>query len=158
MMCRRGNIEGRDIGAIRIGRTSSVIEVAGRVAAQFERLTQKPDPRDPRVHVRPWSEEPVRRKEHAPAHGDADRAPPPRAPKEHTPKEHAHKERAPKEHAAKEHAPKPRDTRSDAHHEAPRPRPKAHPKPYAKPKFKPKKHGGATSGPPKGGGLKRKPK
>src|SRR5262249_42021730 len=50
MMCRRGKIEGRDIGAIRVGRTSSVIEVSGDVAADFERATSKPDPRDPRVH------------------------------------------------------------------------------------------------------------
>jgi len=61
MMCRRGRIEGRDIGAIRIGRTSSVIEVASSVAEGFERATAKPDPRDPRVHVRRWSEEPTRR-------------------------------------------------------------------------------------------------
>jgi ATP-dependent RNA helicase DeaD len=61
MMCRRGKIEGRDIGAIRIGRTSSVVEVADNVAADFERATAKPDPRDPRVHVRRWSDEPVRR-------------------------------------------------------------------------------------------------
>ncbi len=164
MMCRRGNIEGRDIGAIRIGRTSSVIEVSGRVAAQFEKLTQKPDPRDPRVHVRRWSEEPVRRKEHThedsarPPRAPKEHAPKEHAPKEHAPKEHAPKEHAPKEHAPKEHAPKYRDARGDAQHEAPRPRPKGPPKPYAKPKFKPKKHGGATSGPPKGGGLKRKPK
>jgi ATP-dependent RNA helicase DeaD len=57
MMCRRGKIEGRDIGAIRVGRTSSVIEVANSVAADFERATHKPDPRDPRVHVRRWLDE-----------------------------------------------------------------------------------------------------
>ncbi len=61
MMCRRGQIEGRDIGAIRVGRTSSVIEVSSGIADSFERNTAKPDPRDPRVHVRRWSDEPVRR-------------------------------------------------------------------------------------------------
>jgi len=60
MMCRRGNIEGRDIGAIRIGRTSSVVEVATRVAAAFEALTSKPDPRDPRIHIRRWVDAPDR--------------------------------------------------------------------------------------------------
>ncbi|MCW5832440.1 MAG: DEAD/DEAH box helicase [Labilithrix sp.] len=35
MMCRRGQITGRDIGAIRVGRTSSVLEVTSRVAASF---------------------------------------------------------------------------------------------------------------------------
>lgn len=66
MMCRRGKIEGRDIGAIRIGRTSSVIEVSSNIAADFERATSKPDPRDPRVHVRRWSDEPGRRDQAAP--------------------------------------------------------------------------------------------
>ena len=61
MMCRRGKIEGRDIGAIRIGRTSSVIEVSSNMAQDFERATAKPDPRDPRVHVRRWSDDPVHR-------------------------------------------------------------------------------------------------
>jgi ATP-dependent RNA helicase DeaD len=64
-MCRRGKIDGRDIGAIRVGRTSSVVEVSENVAADFERAASKPDPRDPRVHIRRWSEEPVR--------GDRDR-------------------------------------------------------------------------------------
>ena len=61
MMCRRGRIEGRDIGAIRIGRTSSVIEVSNNVAQDFERATAKPDPRDPRVHVRRWLDEAANR-------------------------------------------------------------------------------------------------
>lgn len=60
MMCRRGKIEGRDIGAIRVGRTSSIVEVAGSVAADFERAAAKPDPRDPRVNVRRWSDAPTR--------------------------------------------------------------------------------------------------
>jgi ATP-dependent RNA helicase DeaD len=57
MMCRRGKIDGRDIGAIRVGRTSSVVEVSERVALAFEEATRKPDPRDPRVHVRRWLDE-----------------------------------------------------------------------------------------------------
>ncbi len=61
MMCRRGQIEGRDIGAIRVGRTSSVIDVSEGVAADFERSASKPDPRDPRVHVRRWVDEPPAR-------------------------------------------------------------------------------------------------
>lgn len=54
MMCRRGNIEGRDIGAIRVGRTSSVVEVSSAVAESFEQAATKPDPRDPRIHIRRW--------------------------------------------------------------------------------------------------------
>ena len=59
MMCRRGQIEGRDIGAIRIGRTSSMIEVSNTAAPAFEDLATRPDPRDPRVRVRRWSDEPM---------------------------------------------------------------------------------------------------
>ena len=59
MMCRRGEIEGRDIGAIRIGRTSSMIEVSNNAAPAFEDLATRPDPRDPRVRVRRWSDEPM---------------------------------------------------------------------------------------------------
>lgn len=57
MMCRRGKIEGRDIGAIRIGRTSSVVEVSASVAADFERAASRPDPRDSRIFIRRWSDE-----------------------------------------------------------------------------------------------------
>ncbi|MBX3202810.1 MAG: DEAD/DEAH box helicase, partial [Labilithrix sp.] len=85
MMCRRGQITGRDIGAIRVGRTSSVIEVTNHVAESFERATAKPDPRDPRVHVRRWSDEPTRHSREA-APREADRPDedgrPPRAPKD----------------------------------------------------------------------------
>ena len=49
MACRRGGIAGRDIGAIRVGRQSSTIDVAANVAEDFARAAQKPDPRDPRI-------------------------------------------------------------------------------------------------------------
>ena len=61
MMCRRGGIAGGDIGAIRIGRTSSMIEVSTAAAASFEESATRPDPRDPRVRVRRWSDEPASR-------------------------------------------------------------------------------------------------
>ena len=51
MLCRRGNIRGADVGAIRVAPTHSVVEVASAVAQSFERATREPDPRDPRVHV-----------------------------------------------------------------------------------------------------------
>jgi ATP-dependent RNA helicase DeaD len=57
MLCRRGKIEGRDIGAIRIQRTSSVVEIAKEVAEAFERTASKPDPRDPRIVIRRWVED-----------------------------------------------------------------------------------------------------
>ena len=56
MVCRRGGIRGSDVGAIRVARTFSTIDVAGSVAPAFERATREPDPRDPRVKIRPASE------------------------------------------------------------------------------------------------------
>jgi ATP-dependent RNA helicase DeaD len=49
LACRRGNIRGSDVGAIRIDATYSSIEIARGVADAFEREAGKPDPRDPRV-------------------------------------------------------------------------------------------------------------
>ena len=55
MLCRRGNIRGSDIGAIRVSRTSSTVEVAASVAGDFEQAAREPDPRDPRVEIAPLS-------------------------------------------------------------------------------------------------------
>lgn len=53
MACRRGGIRGSDVGAIRVQRTFSTIEVAAAAAPTFERATREPDPRDPRVKIHP---------------------------------------------------------------------------------------------------------
>jgi ATP-dependent RNA helicase DeaD len=53
MICRRGQIESRDVGAIRIGASTSVVEVRSSVADDFSRAATRPDPRDPRVRIRP---------------------------------------------------------------------------------------------------------
>jgi ATP-dependent RNA helicase DeaD len=52
MLCRRGNIHGKDIGSIQLAPSFSFVDVATRVAADFERATRRPDPRDPDVTVR----------------------------------------------------------------------------------------------------------
>ncbi len=57
VVCRRGNIRGGDVGAIRLAPTFSVVEVKGDVAESFERSAREPDPRAPRVQIRPWVEE-----------------------------------------------------------------------------------------------------
>ena len=58
MLCRRGNIRGSDIGAIRVSRSSSIVEVATAVAKGFEDAARAPDPRDPRVLIAPMSDGP----------------------------------------------------------------------------------------------------
>lgn len=52
LVCRRGGIQGRDVGAIRVESGFSIVDVASAVASNFERATGKPDPRDPRVSIR----------------------------------------------------------------------------------------------------------
>jgi len=78
MLCRRGNINGSDIGAIRVQPTSSVVDVRADVAAGFAEATRDPDPRDPRVRISPF--DPGRRAapEHAPRWRHRDDAAPPR--------------------------------------------------------------------------------
>jgi ATP-dependent RNA helicase DeaD len=49
--CRRGNIRGSDVGAIRIEPSYSLLDVARDVAASFEERAGRPDPRDPRVQI-----------------------------------------------------------------------------------------------------------
>ncbi len=56
MACRRGGIKGSDVGAIRVTRTYSTIDVSSAAAETFAKATREPDPRDPRVKIRPASE------------------------------------------------------------------------------------------------------
>jgi ATP-dependent RNA helicase DeaD len=51
LACRRGNIRGGDVGAIRVDAVESTIDVARGVADAFERDAARPDPRDPRVRI-----------------------------------------------------------------------------------------------------------
>ena len=49
--CRRGNVKGSDVGAIRVEAAYSLIDIARDVADAFEREAARPDPRDPRVLI-----------------------------------------------------------------------------------------------------------
>ena len=57
MVCRRGNVRGSDVGAIRVARTHAIVNVATPVAESFLRASQEPDPRNPRVTIRKESAE-----------------------------------------------------------------------------------------------------
>jgi ATP-dependent RNA helicase DeaD len=52
LVCRRGGIRGSDVGAIHVGESTSVVEVAESVGDQFATSASQPDPRDPRVRIR----------------------------------------------------------------------------------------------------------
>ena len=49
--CRRGQIRGSDVGAIRVEATFSLIDVARGVAEAFEVEAARPDPRNPRMQI-----------------------------------------------------------------------------------------------------------
>jgi ATP-dependent RNA helicase DeaD len=51
LVCRRGNIRGSDVGAIRVGPSASTVNVAAEVARSFAEAAMAPDPRDPRVKI-----------------------------------------------------------------------------------------------------------
>jgi ATP-dependent RNA helicase DeaD len=53
IVCRKGRIRSQDVGVIRIGNTSSVVEVRAQVAAAFAKAANGPDRRDPLVRIAP---------------------------------------------------------------------------------------------------------
>jgi ATP-dependent RNA helicase DeaD len=52
LLCRRGDIRGTDVGAIRVSRNFAVVEIAEDVATRFWGNARKPDPREPRILIR----------------------------------------------------------------------------------------------------------
>jgi ATP-dependent RNA helicase DeaD len=59
MLCRRGQIRGRDVGAIRVEASYSLVQVANAVASAFARSAARPDPREPDVIIRPDRAQPA---------------------------------------------------------------------------------------------------
>lgn len=53
IVCRKGRIHSKDVGAIRIGPKSSVVEVREHVAAEFAKAAKAHDRRDPLVRIAP---------------------------------------------------------------------------------------------------------
>jgi ATP-dependent RNA helicase DeaD len=51
MVCRRGGVQGRDVGAIAIGGAVSTFGVSPAVARAFARAASRPDTRDPHVRI-----------------------------------------------------------------------------------------------------------
>ena len=51
MICRRGDIRGNQIGAIRLGDAFSTFEVDASVAEEFAKRVKRPDPRDPHIRI-----------------------------------------------------------------------------------------------------------
>jgi ATP-dependent RNA helicase DeaD len=55
LVCRRTGIRGSDVGAIHVFPTYSVVEVREDVSNDVAKKGGKPDPRDPRITIRPWT-------------------------------------------------------------------------------------------------------
>ena len=51
IVCRRGNIRGSDVGAIRVARRFSIVEVASDVADSFADAVKDADPRSPETRI-----------------------------------------------------------------------------------------------------------
>jgi ATP-dependent RNA helicase DeaD len=56
MICRRGNVAGSAVGAIRVEPRFSTVDVAASAAEAFAASAAKPDPRDARVRIEPYRE------------------------------------------------------------------------------------------------------
>ena len=52
MLCRRGDVTSRAIGAIDIDQKVATFEVVEHVARDFERRVSEPDERDPHLFIR----------------------------------------------------------------------------------------------------------
>ena len=63
LICRRGGVTRREVGAIRVGPRSSTFEIAADAAGDFALAARQPDPRAPDVII-----EPVRQEGPAPRH------------------------------------------------------------------------------------------
>ncbi|MBL8720962.1 MAG: DEAD/DEAH box helicase [Myxococcales bacterium] len=57
LVCRRGRIQGSDVGTMKIGPVASMVEVSAEVAEAFARAASEPDSRDPRVRIGPVDDE-----------------------------------------------------------------------------------------------------
>ena len=52
MVCRRGEVNGQDIGSIRVNEQSTSFEIKKDRTSRFESSIRKPDPRDPHLKIR----------------------------------------------------------------------------------------------------------
>jgi ATP-dependent RNA helicase DeaD len=53
LVCRRGHIQGSDVGSIRVLHRHSIVDVAAQVAGEFGLSAGKPDAREPHILIRP---------------------------------------------------------------------------------------------------------
>jgi ATP-dependent RNA helicase DeaD len=66
LICRRGGVTRREVGAIRVGPQSSQFEISGEAAADFALAASESDPRAPHVRIRRLEERAGRAAAHRP--------------------------------------------------------------------------------------------
>jgi ATP-dependent RNA helicase DeaD len=101
VVCRKGDISGKDVGAIKVGPHSCTFTVAGNVAQHFARAVERPDPREPTLKVFPVGD-------------SAPRAPSTERPKTYTPRPHPVEEAPAPKRAPPEAPPPPTEKRPAA--------------------------------------------
>jgi ATP-dependent RNA helicase DeaD len=79
LICRRGGVTRREVGAIRIGPRSSTFEIAAEAAISYARAAREPDPRAPHVMIEPVNPEALAQPPSRVA-GPRPGSPPPRPP------------------------------------------------------------------------------
>jgi ATP-dependent RNA helicase DeaD len=127
LICRRGGVTRREVGAIRIGPHETIFEIAGDAAADFALAAAETDPRAPHVrmeridgpvagatpdarppHTKPYTAKPHDAKPHdAKPHDAKPHVAKPHDAKPHDAKPHVAKPHDAKPHVAKPHAAKP---------------------------------------------------
>jgi ATP-dependent RNA helicase DeaD len=95
LICRRGGVTRRDVGAIRIGQRTSEFEIAGSAVAEFSQKAAVPDPRAPHVRIERLSSDARPARRAAPFHEKRDT---PHAPRAHHGEGERMQTRAPREH------------------------------------------------------------
>jgi ATP-dependent RNA helicase DeaD len=106
LICRRGGVSHREIGAIRIGPTETVFEIAGDAAADFALAASEPDPRARHVIIERAGTSPGpapshrpaprdHKRDYQPAHARGPQQPPPARPHGPTARPHAPPARPP---------------------------------------------------------------
>jgi ATP-dependent RNA helicase DeaD len=85
LICRRGGITRREVGAIRVARDHTYFEVAARAATEFAANASERDPRAPHVHIEPF-DGPLPAAGFRPPPGAGHRPPPRRSPPKRHPR------------------------------------------------------------------------
>ncbi|HEY0711993.1 MAG TPA: DbpA RNA binding domain-containing protein, partial [Polyangia bacterium] len=85
LICRRGGVTRREVGAIRVGATTSTFEIAANAAADFALSAGERDPRAPHVVIEPAGEGAGHVTEAPPARGPRPMKASPRRPREDGP-------------------------------------------------------------------------